>query len=610
MFIARFLHKMTCGCLLLVVIAVALTCLALGFLLAREASAAPRVIAEQAPTDQADLSLSNPFFDIVLVSDQSVSMWDCDGVGSDPDLLRVDAVHLFVNYLGADNSNQRFRLGLIHFGGEARQMAPLTSISTEAMRSQLAAVAAAPQLIPWTDPLEALRLAREMLKTTGHPGDRRVIVLLTDGEPAWPNDAPTNAGLYKASLLGLAHEMALDKTTLYVVQLTNPNTSCSQRMLTEWFDVWQEVVAVAGDGTIQTATKAADLLPIYHTIVRDLIVRDTGSVAQSQPLVEAQALVERQPFTVAVAVDAPLTSMTLVVLKQQPETEVSVWGPMGETARNSATSITVTGDGGKQEVWRITAPRQGIWQVVLRGQGEVTVWQDRIAPLPTPTPLPTATHTPTETPTVTNTATATPTDTSTPTATNTMTPPPTATPTPPPTPTATSTMTPPPTATPTAMPTNRPTVMFTITPIEAPPVEVEHNQMPWWGMLWGGVIIVGVVAVGGMAAATRQSVRLSGELTPVRTPDAAKIGGEMITGDLSRMRRLVLGAKGKGQWRLAGWNGNAHLEAAGRGQTRIVPTDSGTVLLNDTPLFRPAILHDGDHLTFGEYRFRYDNLLQ
>jgi len=473
-------------------------------------------------------------------------------------------------------------------------MAPLTSISTEAMRSQLAAVAADPQPIPWTDPLKALRLAREMLKTTGHPGGKRVIVLLTDGEPAWPNDAPTNAGLYKASLRGLAQEMALDKTTLYVVQLTNPNTSCSQRMLTEWFDVWQEVVAVAGDGALQTATKAADLLPIYHTIVRDLIVRDTGSVAQSQPLVESQALVERQPFTVAVAVDAPLTSMTLVVLKQHPETEVSVWGPMEETARNSATSVTVTGDGGKQEVWRITAPRQGIWQVVLRGQGEVTVWQDRIAPLPTPTPLPTATHTPTEVPTATNTATATPTDT--PTATSTMTPTPTATPTDAPTATATNTDAPPATA--------------TITPTEAPPVVVEHSQAPWWGMLWGGVLIVGLVAIGSVAAATRQSARLSGELTPVRTPDATKIGGEMITGDLSRMRRLVLGAKGKGQWRLAGWNGNAHLEAAGHGQTRIVPTDSGTVLLNDTPLFRPAILHDGDHLTFGEYRFRYDNLLQ
>lgn len=594
MFLVRFLQKMTCGCLVLVIMVVALTFWALGFFLARGASASPRVVAEQALTAQPDLSSSSPFFDIVLVSDQSVSMWDCDGVGSDPDLLRVEAVHLFVNYLGADSSNQRFRLGLIHFGGEARQMAPLTSISTEAMRSQLAAVAADPQPIPWTDPLKALRLAREMLKTTGHPGGKRVIVLLTDGEPAWPNDAPTNAGLYKASLRGLAQEMALDKTTLYVVQLTNPNTSCSQRMLTEWFDVWQEVVAVAGDGALQTATKAADLLPIYHTIVRDLIVRDTGSVAQSQPLVESQALVERQPFTVAVAVDAPLTSMTLVVLKQHPETEVSVWGPMEETARNSATSVTVTGDGGKQEVWRITAPRQGIWQVVLRGQGEVTVWQDRIAPLPTPTPLPTATHTPTEVPTATNTATATPTDT--PTATSTMTPTPTATPTDAPTATATNTDAPPATA--------------TITPTEAPPVVVEHSQAPWWGMLWGGVLIVGLVAIGSVAAATRQSARLSGELTPVRTPDATKIGGEMITGDLSRMRRLVLGAKGKGQWRLARWNGNAHLEAAGHGQTRIVPTDSGTVLLNDTPLFRPAILHDGDHLTFGEYRFRYDNLLQ
>jgi hypothetical protein len=125
------------------------------------------------------------------------------------------------------------------------------------------------------------------------------------------------------------------------------------------------------------------------------------------------------------------------------------------------------------------------------------------------------------------------------------------------------------------------------------------------------VVVLGVVGVGGFAAASSRSARMSGELAPVRTPDAARTGGELIAGDLSRMRRLALGVKGKGQWRLPGWNGSAHLEGAGRGQTRLAPGRAdGAVLLNDAPLLRPAILHDGDQLTFGEYRFRYDNLLQ
>lgn len=139
----------------------------------------------------------------------------------------------------------------------------------------------------------------------------------------------------------------------------------------------------------------------------------------------------------------------------------------------------------------------------------------------------------------------------------------------------------------------------------------QHSQAPWWSLLLGGAFVVSVVAIGGMTAISSRSARLSGELTPVRTPDAARIGGEMIAADLSRMRGLALGAKGKGQWRLPGWNGSVRLEAAGGGQTRLMPARAdGSVLLNDAPLFRPAILHDGDHLTFGDYRFRYDNLLQ
>lgn len=607
MFIVRFAQKMTCGCLFLVVLVVALIFLALGFLLAEQASAAPLSANTQAPAGQVDAPTPAPLLDIVLVSDQSVSMWDCDGVGSDPELLRVDAVHLFVNYLGADSSNQRFRLGLVHFGGEARELAPLTNISTAAMRGQLAQVAADPQPIPWTDPLEALQLARTMLDTTGQPESRRIIVLLTDGEPAWPDDAPLNADLYKALLRGLAQTLASEQTALYVVQLTNPNTSCNQRMMAEWQPVWQEVVATAGDGAIQTATRAADLLPIYHTIVRDLIVRDTGDMAQSQPLVEAQPLPEREPFTVTVPVDLPLTSMTLVILKEQPETRVAVFSPQGAVERSNAAAVTVTGDGGKQEVWRVTTPVQGVWQVVLLGQGEVTVWQDRVMPLPTPTPLPTHTPavTPTPSPTITPTPTASPTATPTasPTSTPTATASPTAMPTATPTPTVTASATP----TSTATATNTPTA----TPAPAPPVTTQQSQTPWWSFLLGGVFVVSAVAIGGMVAISSRSARLSGELTPVRTPDAARIGGEMIAADLSRMRGLALGAKGKGQWRLPGWNGSARLEAAGGGQTRLTPARmDGSVLLNDAPLFRPAILHDGDHVTLGEYRFRYDNLLQ
>jgi hypothetical protein len=139
-----------------------------------------------------------------------------------------------------------------------------------------------------------------------------------------------------------------------------------------------------------------------------------------------------------------------------------------------------------------------------------------------------------------------------------------------------------------------------------------QSQAPWWIYVAGSVMGLGVIAAGGLLAMRRRAAPLRGELVPVRTPDAAKIGGEMLSLDLGsrRLRRLAVGVKGKGQWRLPGWNGSAYLESTGNGQTRLVPEGTaGAIVLNGTPLIRPAILHDGDLLTFGDYRLRYDNLL-
>ncbi|RIK30116.1 MAG: hypothetical protein DCC55_37425, partial [Chloroflexi bacterium] len=68
----RALIQLTCGCLVVLFLLLVLAVLLI-FLLAQQAHA-------QSP----------PIYDIVLVIDQSGSMWDCGGQGTDPDQLRVD----------------------------------------------------------------------------------------------------------------------------------------------------------------------------------------------------------------------------------------------------------------------------------------------------------------------------------------------------------------------------------------------------------------------------------------------------------------------------------------------------------------------------------------
>ena len=597
----RNIRKLSCGCLFWIALILAIFFTALGFFLAERVQAAPADLGSQTPPHPV-----TPDYDIVLVSDQSLSMWDCDGVGSDPDLLRVDAVHLFVNYLGADSSSERFRLGLIHFGGEPRQLAPLTDLGDETSRRQLTDIAADPEPIPWTNQLLALEEAQRMLQQTGRPDSRRVIVLLTDGEPIGPQQKPIVKDHYAAALQALAAELALQETDLFIVQLTNPNTTCNERVINEWMELWHQLAQQTPNGAVHTANEAADLLPVYHAIVRDLIARDTGGTADSRALAEAALLDSSRPLLIDVPVHEPLASMTLVILKEDPNTFAEVSGPGGETPATSAAGVTITGDGSSQEIWRLEEPQQGLWQVALNGDGEVTVWQDRVRPRPTPTPTATATATSTPTPTATATPTSTPTET------------PTQVPTATERPTATSTNTPQPTATativPTDSPTATPTATETVTPLP-PPLEASTPAGPsLWPFFLLGPLVLGAMVVGGSVwRRNRGRHLLQGELIPVRTPDAATTAGEMLSLDLShqRVRRFRLGRRGKGQWRLTGWEGSTSITAGRDDKVRIAPSDrpAAPVLVNDQTIFQEIELRDGDQIDCGNYRFRYENLL-
>ena len=293
----RRLLRRGCACLLYpIIVAVVLAIVILFYMFVRAEAGANGV--ESSPLQATDA----PTYDVVLLSDQSLSMWDCDGQGSDPKLLRVDATHLFLNYLGADSNNERFRIGLVHFGGEAHQMAPLTDISDAAVRQRLIDVASDPEPIPWTNQLIALEEAQRMFEQSGQLDSRRVVVLLTDGEPIAADNSPIDKERYSRALRNLAGEYSQQAIDLFIIQLANPNTTCNQRVIAEWMTLWQEVAATTPQGEVHTAGAAADLLPIYHAIVRDLIVRDTGHATDSRALVDAESLAPGEEMLVHVPV--------------------------------------------------------------------------------------------------------------------------------------------------------------------------------------------------------------------------------------------------------------------------------------------------------------------
>jgi hypothetical protein len=576
MAIFRLVRGLTCGCFMLLAgIFVLLTVLV--FLFAQQAHAQ-----------------SSPTFDIVLVSDQSGSLWDCDGVGTDPDQLRVDAAQLFINYLGADLGSGRYRLALLHFGGTARLMAPLTDLSDTSAREQLLTVARNPEPIGWTDPLAGLQAAQELLAQSALPNSRRLVLLMTDGEPAWPDDRPVHLPTYRFDLQQLAGQFAAANTDLFIVQLRAMQTSCGQRVADDWLDLWQAMADQTPNGALFTATQPDDLLPIYHAVVRSITGAD-----DSQTLVQAADLLVDQPLQLRVPVTEPLASMTLVIVKGNAETAVVIQDPTGQLVTPTAAGISALGVQTKQEIWRVESPSPGDWLVLLSGKGKVTVWQDRVSPLPTATntPSPTPTATPTHTPT--NMPTSTPTATTTPSPTATPSPLPTATPT------ATPTHTP--------VPTPVPTATATPTPIPPPDESPPSAKQPLWLYLTGAVL---VVALGGLMSRHRPAARLQGRLVPVAGPDLDREQGwlPLELGE-SPSTRFYLGRKGKGDWRLAGWDGSAAIETDRQGVIWLRPLVSraaadAQLTLNGNPLYQPATLQDGDTIACGDYVIRYENLLQ
>lgn len=215
-----------CTCLIVLLLALIAAVAAAVWLFAARAQAAnaETMAATPAPTT----------YDIVLLLDQSVSMWQCDGPGSDPDGLRTSAANLFIHYLGADSTNADYRIGVVYFGGTAKIMAPLTNVGTEAVRHQLVAVTSDPEPIPWTNPLAALNLAATMLAQDGRSGSRRVVVMMTDGQPAWPADQAVNLDQYRQDLQQTANTLAEQAADFFIVHLNNPSNTCDQGAIGRW----------------------------------------------------------------------------------------------------------------------------------------------------------------------------------------------------------------------------------------------------------------------------------------------------------------------------------------------------------------------------------------
>lgn len=568
--LGAFRHRIWGCCLgivFLLLLAV-LTCGALGWVAASRSGAA------SAPV------VTPSGYDVYLLLDQSNSMWNLNGLGSDPDMLRVAAANLFLSYLGADDPGREHRAGVIYFGGASELVAPLTGLDA-ASRAALSQQLADPVPIPWTDPAEALALAASELTQTGQPGRRRAIVLLTDGQPAWEGADAAARDAYRQQLMNDVAQLGEQGISLYVVLLASPATDVSEEITTVWAPFWRQAAALTPRGAFFQARQAQELLGLYHQVVAGLTGGQVGDQIADAPV----AASGRYTFTV----EPQLAQLTLVVWKSDPAMRVEVQGPQGQILNPNAAGVRYAGKPGEshEEVWTASQPAPGEWTLMVTGDGRLTAWLDtRLAPA---TPTPTTTPTPSATPTATRTAT------------------PTLTPSPTPTPSPTST------ATPSPAPSHTPTITLTVTPqalsFPAPGPETRSGSLlarfsPW--------LLAVILAAGGVGLFWRQRRQprlwLEGSLLPLAAPVGA-IALPRIDLSQHAARNFTLGQGRKVDVSLPGWQGLARLEAdedEGASVVHLIRLE-GELTVNGLPV-EEHVLRDGDLIAAGDYRFRFQHV--
>lgn len=526
--------------------------------------------------------------DVMLVIDQSGSLWDLGGIGADPDMLRMEGAQLVASYLGIDGLGADYRLGVVYFGTQPRLVAPLTSLVNPPVGRQqvLDVLTQTPDPMGWTDVNSALALAYQELYQSERTeaGRESAVIFFSDGRPQTEAlGTPDSGDPYLAQLRAWVERFAERDAAFYTVLLRNVVTETDPFLTHVYRPLWQELARSShGNVAFYEVSASQDLPAIYHDLVVQLHQSQNNAAMVERDVVERLVLPVDVPDGWAWA--------SFVVRKSDPGVAVSLRQPDGRTlsAETSGTQIKDGPGGIHYEIWSVDRPRSGQWTLEAQGEGLITVWLDyRVLPA-TATPTATATSSPTMTPTDTSTPTATPTGTPTPTATRTATPSPTVT--------ATATILP---------------VIASVTIDEGP-----TQRSSSWPLILGGLGLVILAGIGSWAWWSSRQPRVQGTLRLIQAPPGEPAGRSWNLGTLNKTA-ISIGSQPRSDVVLAHDSQLMPRTALIRARVKDGREDApllidlagaGHARVQGQLVGKQYSLHDGDLLQVGAYVLRYENL--
>lgn len=292
---------------------------------------------------------------------------------ADPDQLRLEAVRMFISYLGKNDLEIVDAVSVIYFGGDVITAVEFTLLDAPEKGLQITESMAAPVSLDWTDPAAALLQVQKDMSSHVYSGSP-VIILLTDGKPEWDGpDSDSYRKAYAQQMLNIGHDLADDDVPVHIILFGDTAE------IGEWQFLWQQLASIHPSSSLAAAATPEELIAVYHA----LAARLTG-LAVKEMTVNAEIDGRLYQFEVPEG----LAQLTLTVAKQNPTQAVTIFTPdeiaLDTTAADITHFVTTT-----TETWVISAPRAGIWAWQVKGNGQVTMWQDYnwpITPLGTPVP--------------------------------------------------------------------------------------------------------------------------------------------------------------------------------------------------------------------------------
>lgn len=310
-------------------------------------------------------------WDILLLMDYSSSMDGWKRGGDDLTQLRLEAVDLFMTYLGLGAGQSGRRLGLIHFGVESRMVMPLTAIDTLEQRESLRKALGATAPMGWTDPLQALDMAyAELFESERAAAERRhAVILLTDGHPDLPTlQTPQSKAAYAEQLRQSAARFHARNCPIFTIAVADAIQGDTD-FQTVYRTLWQELAALTPPAAYYEVAGVDDAPDVYYRVAAQLL--------DATPRSPVITTVVQGEYAVVVDVPAGLNQIKLIVFKHDPTLQVAVYRPEGLLLHPDDPDVQHLGDiAAHNEIWAIARPREGRWRIILTGRGLAQVWQE------------------------------------------------------------------------------------------------------------------------------------------------------------------------------------------------------------------------------------------